>query len=226
VQAAPRLVVRGLDCIKLSLTCLKADQSMSRPNAATRTDARSKTGTYSYDELSCVTSIAYTDLTTSFTYDTGTNGKGHLTGASDANHSLSFTYDAQGRVTGKSQTVGSVTKSVSYGYANGNLTSLVTPSGQTIGYGYTEGRISSITLNGGTTILDQVLYEPFGPVSGWRWGNATYAVRVYDTDARQRRSTARAQAITATTTRSASPRSPIRWTARRAGPTATMRSIG
>ncbi len=154
----------------------------SAGNLATRTDARSKTGTYSYDALNRVTSIAYPDLITSFTYDAGTHGIGRLTGASDANHSLSFSYDAQGRVTGKSQTVGSVTESVGYGYTNGDLTSLVTPSGQTLTYGYSEGRITSITLNGSTTVLDQVLYEPFGPVSGWRWGNGTLAARVYDTD--------------------------------------------
>ena len=82
--------------------------------------------------LNRVTSIAYPDLTTSFTYDAGTNGAGRLTGASDANHSLSWTYDAQGRASGKSQTVGAITKSVGYGYTNGNLTSLTTPSGQTI----------------------------------------------------------------------------------------------
>ena len=38
-----------------------------------------------------------------FTYDAGTNGKGRLTGASDANHSMSWAYDTNGRVTGKSQ---------------------------------------------------------------------------------------------------------------------------
>ena len=151
-------------------------------NVVTRIDARSKTGTYSHDALNRVTSIAYPDLTTSFTYDSGTNGVGRLTGASDANHSLSFTYDAQGRVTGKSQTVGTLTKSVSYGYTNGNLTSITTPSGQAISYTYTQSRITGITLNGSTTILDQALYEPFGPVSGWRWGNGTFAARVYDLD--------------------------------------------
>ena len=151
-------------------------------NLATTTDARSKTGTYSYDALNRVTSIAYPDLTTTLTYDSGMNGTGRLTGASDANHSLSWTYDAQGRVTGKSQTVGAITKSVSYGYTNGNLTSLTTPSGQTISYGYSSGRIASVTLNGSTTILNQMLYEPFGPVSGWSWGNSTIAARVYDTD--------------------------------------------
>jgi RHS repeat-associated protein len=151
-------------------------------NLATRADARSKTGTYAYDALNRVTSIAYPDQTLVFAYDAGTYGKGHLTGASDANHSLAFTHDAQGRVTGKSQTVGTVTKSVGYGFTDGKLTSITTPSGQTITYGYADGRVSSLTLNGTTTILNQVLHDPFGPIAGWTWGNSTLAVRTYDAD--------------------------------------------
>ena len=27
-----------------------------------------------------------------------------------------------------------------------------------------------------------MLYQPFGPTSGWTWGNSTLAVREYDTD--------------------------------------------
>jgi RHS repeat-associated protein len=150
-------------------------------NLATRTDARNKTGTYTYDALNRLTSISYPDQITNFSYDSGTHGIGRLTGASDANHSLAWTYDALGRVTGKDQTVGSLTKSIGYGYGNGNLTSIVTPSGQMITYGYANGKISSIAVNG-TTFLSNVLYEPFGPVSGWTWSNGTIAARVYDLD--------------------------------------------
>ena len=107
---------------------------------------------------------------------------GRLTGASDANHSLSWTYDAHGRVISKSQAVGALTKSVGYGYTDGNLSTLITPSGQTITYGYTAGKVSSVTLNSTTTILNQVLYEPFGPVRGWTWGNSTLTTRTHDLD--------------------------------------------
>ena len=80
-------------------------------NLMTSTDARSAITTYTLDALNRVTSAAYkigstTDQTITFTYDAGTNGKGRLTGASDANHSMSWVYDAQGRVTSKGQTVG------------------------------------------------------------------------------------------------------------------------
>lgn len=78
-------------------------------NLQTTTDARGAVGTYTYDALNRVSKIAYTDQTIQFTYDVGTNGKGRLTGASDANHSMSWSYDTLGRVTGKGQTVATAT---------------------------------------------------------------------------------------------------------------------
>jgi RHS repeat-associated protein len=150
-------------------------------NLKTATDARSAVATYAYDALNRVTQVAYSDQTINFTYDAGTNGKGRLTGASDTSHTLSWTYDALGRVTGKGQTLGSVTKSVGYGYTNGDQTSLVTPSGQTITYGYTNHRMTSVAVNG-TTVLSGVTYDPFGPANAWTWGNSTTASRTYDSD--------------------------------------------
>ena len=134
-----------------------------------------------YDALNRVTQQAYTDQVINFTYDAGTNGKGRLTGASDANHALSWTYDAQGRVTGKAQTVGSVTKGVGYAYSNGDLTSLITPSGQTITYGYTNHRITSVKVNT-TTLISGVTYDPFGPATGWTWSDAAVTSRTFDLD--------------------------------------------
>ena len=153
----------------------------SAGNLFTSTDARGAVGTYTYDALNRVTQIAYSDQTINYTYDAGTNGIGRLTGASDANHSMSWTYDALGRVTGKSQTVASITRSVGYGYSNGDMVSMVTPSGQTITYGYTNHRITSIKVNG-TTLLSGVTYNPFGPATGWTWGNGTTVSRSFDED--------------------------------------------
>jgi RHS repeat-associated protein len=150
-------------------------------NLKTATDARSAVATYAYDAMNRVTQVAYADQTINFTYDSGTNGVGRLTGASDANHSMSWTYDTLGRVTGKGQTIGTVTKSVGYAYTNGDLASLVTPSGQTIVYSYTNHRITSITVNG-TTLLSSATYDPFGPATGWSWGNSTASTRSFDKD--------------------------------------------
>jgi RHS repeat-associated protein len=160
-------------------------------NLDTSTDARGAVADYAYDALNRVTSVSHTlasvtDQTISYTYDGGSNQTGHLTGASDANHSLSWTYDAQGRVTGKGQTVSSITKSIGYGYnADGQLASIVLPSGKTITYGYNaNNQVSSVTLNGSpnVTILSNITYDPFGPITGWTWGNSTTASRVFDAD--------------------------------------------
>jgi RHS repeat-associated protein len=160
-------------------------------NLDTSTDARGAIADYAYDALNRVASVSYTlggvtDQTISYTYDTGTNQKGHLTAASDANHSLSWTYDTQGRVTGKGQTVSAITKSIGYGYnPDGQLASMVLPSGKTITYGYNaNNQVTSVTLNGSpaVTILNNITYDPFGPITGWTWGNATTASRVFDTD--------------------------------------------
>lgn len=156
-------------------------------NLATSTDARGAIATYSYDTVNRVASIAYslsrtTDQTLSFTYDQGTDGIGHLTGASDANHSMTFGYDALGEMTGMSQTVGGVTRAISYGYTNGDLTSVTTPSGQTVTYGYNANhQVTSIAVNG-TTVLSNVSYEPFGPVDGWTWGNSATFSRAFNGD--------------------------------------------
>jgi RHS repeat-associated protein len=156
-------------------------------NLSTSTDARGAISTYTYDALNRVTAIAYSlggtaDQTIALTYDSGTNGIGRLAGASDANHSLSWSYDALGRVISRSQTVVGVTRTVGYGYTAGDLTSVTTPSGQTVTYGYNGNhQITSIAVNG-STLLNGVTYEPFGAVSGWNWGNGTTVVRTYDED--------------------------------------------
>ena len=159
----------------------------SAGNLSTATDARGAVATYGYDALNRVTSIAYslsgtTDQTLAFTYDQGTDGIGHLTSASDANHSMSFSYDALGEMTGVSQVVGGVTRSTTYGYTSGNLLSIITPSGQSVTYGYNANhQVTSIAVNG-TTVLSNVSYEPFGPIDGWTWGNGAAFSRSFSGD--------------------------------------------
>jgi RHS repeat-associated protein len=157
-------------------------------NLYTASDARGATSTSSYDALNRVTSVAYalngvTDQTISYTYDVGGGyGKGRLTGAADANHSVGYMYDALGRVTSKTQTTGPIALTVGYTYTNGDLTTLTTPSGKAITYGYNSNhQVVSVTV-GSITVLTGATYEPFGGVNGWTWGNGTATVRAYNTD--------------------------------------------
>ena len=156
-------------------------------NELTSTDARGAIAAYTYDLLNRVTSVTFansgvTDQTISFTYDAGTNGKGRLTSASDANHSMSWNYDALGRVTGKGITVGAVNLSVGYGYAGGDRVALVTPSGQAVVYGYNGNhQVVGVAVNG-TTVLSGITYEPFGAVNGWTWGDGSTTSRTFNGD--------------------------------------------
>lgn len=55
-------------------------------------------------------------------------------------------------------------------------------------YTYENRRPSSISVNGRPIVTD-VIYEPFGPVGGWQWGNSTQArpnihLRLFDRDYR------------------------------------------
>lgn len=160
-------------------------------NLKTVLDARGNTATYTFDDAMRLTKIAYGDQTFNYGYDTGTDGIGRLTSASGPSHSMSWAYDFDGRVTGKGQITGTVTQSVGYGYGNtsttyGDLITIVTPSGQTITYGYTNHRITSIAVTpvrgSPTTVLSGVTYDPFGPATGWTWGNTTAESRAYDED--------------------------------------------
>jgi RHS repeat-associated protein len=157
-------------------------------NLSVATDARGATSNYSYDAANRVTQIVYknssgvTDQTIVFGYDSGTNGKGHLTSASDANHSLSWSYDTHGRVTGKGLVVGTFNKSIGYGYTNADLTAIVTPSGQSVTYGYNANhQVTSVAVNG-TSVISAATYEPFGGVNGWTWGNSTTVSRSFNGD--------------------------------------------
>lgn len=157
-------------------------------NLATATDARGAVATYGYDALNRVISVAYslagtTDQMLFFTYDQGANGVGHLTGASDANHSMSFGYDSAGEMTSLSQEVNiiAIRETVSYVYTNGDLSSLTTPSGQSITYSYDTGNhVNGISVNG-IPVVSSVAYEPFGPVQGWNWGNGSTGTTVTHT---------------------------------------------
>src|SRR5262249_14207076 len=132
---------------------------------ATKKDARNQQASYSYDALNRTTKIVYSDQTISYAYDTCANGKGRLCSISDASGTTSYTYDFWGRITSKNYAPGGhgPDLKVSYGYnAVGQRNTITTPSGQAIGTAYANNRASGVMVNT-TTLLNQVIYEPFGP---------------------------------------------------------------
>jgi RHS repeat-associated protein len=169
-------------------------------NVFTRTDARGASvslGTYTYDALNRVTQIAYPDHTITYGYDSCSHGLGRLCTMGTAGNTTSYSYDTQGRVTMKAQTVvmnhgqGQQRREVHYTYTDGLLTRRrVLPKGIDVYYDHdAAGRVSTIQvklddLSPTETVLSDVVYDADGQVRGWTWGNGSLAVREYDDDGR------------------------------------------
>ncbi len=162
-------------------------------NLQTRLHARGITATYTSDALRRVTRVVYTKpgvptLTHTFEYDGSpagaANAKGRLTRVTDAAATTTWTYNGQGRVATKTQTIGTLVHTVRYDYNGaGQLAQLTTPSGQRIAYTYSNNRISGISGNG-AVILGGAYTTPFGPVGAWQWGNGASTFRTFDRDGR------------------------------------------
>ena len=166
-------------------------------NILTRKDAKNQTTTYTYDVLNRITSIQYHDgQMVSYRYDAGTNAKGRLTQISDANGSISYTYDARGRILSETRTMTvnstpatSLTVTTSYQYdALGRLSQLTYPNGRRLTYTRDSlGRITQIDTNKdgvSATILSQVVYRPFGGVQSYLNSAGQTYTRGFDIDGR------------------------------------------
>lgn len=171
-------------------------------NLRTRTDAKGQLASYSYDALNRVTGISYTGgtapaQTINYSYDQGGNGIGHLTRIVDGTGTTAYSYDQHGRLIAETRqpaTAPSTSYTTAYRYdVQGRLKGITYPSGRTVGYTFDGmGRISRITSghNGATaTIASHILYEPFGGVHSFTYGDGTTApvqtyVRQRDGDGR------------------------------------------
>jgi len=151
----------------------------------TKNDARLvNLASYTYDDLGRVISESYQGGgSVTYTYDQGTYGKGRLTSVFGVT-STSFTYEAHGRVTQKTQVLGTVSRTVGYHYdAYGRLDQLTYPSGMIVVFGYTNGKITSINA-AGQSVLTGAIYSPFGAIKNWTWGNGQAYARTIDLDGR------------------------------------------
>jgi RHS repeat-associated protein len=163
-------------------------------NLKTSVDARGVTANHTYDALNRVSAVSYTGGSSiGYTWDAPcANGKGRLCSATRTGAPVDATsgwsYDAKGRVTQRTESVGAVTLTTQYAYeaTTGRLASMSYPGGATLTYGYdANGRVTSIaTSPGGATLLSGVTYHPFGRVKGWTWGNGSLYERTFDQDGR------------------------------------------
>jgi len=154
-------------------------------NLLNTTDARGQIVNYSYDALNRVSQIIYADKPPiTFSYDQGSNGTGHLTQMTDESGTTRWSYNLQGKVTGKSFNTGSLTLVTQYGYnTNGQLIALTYPSGKVVRLTYSNGQISAVDANR-SPLLSNIHYQPFGPAQDWMFGNGVKTSRSFGLDGR------------------------------------------
>ena len=159
-------------------------------NLLTQTDARGQLTTYTYDVLNRVTSVSYADgQSVTYTYDQGANAIGRLKSIQDSAGTIAYAYDQHGRVISETRTILAVNYVTSYGYDSaGRLAQVTYPSGRVIHYTLDSlGRINALNSTMAATtdgILNNVAYQPFGPVKSFAFGNGANYQRAFDQDGR------------------------------------------
>ena len=169
---------------------------------ATKKDANDPVAhRYTYDALGRPTAIFYTaagPADVEYDYDTvnaectagQTFALGRLTASRTEGNELKYCYDRFGQVVRKVQIVAGRSFTLKYAYTiGGHLYTVTYPDGTTVDYARdTQARIKEIGVrpNGGTrtVLLNNATYDPFGPVTGWTYGNGRALSRTYDLDYR------------------------------------------
>ncbi len=164
-------------------------------NPTQRIDGAGTVTNNTYDALDRILATSYpggSAENVAYTYNSGTNGIGHLTSLSDAAGGLTLAYDRRGNVTQTARTHGSAVLTTGYTYDPASrVASIAYPSGLTVTYGRDAmGRVvsvgaanSSIGL-ASTQVAYGLVYQPFGPPSSLAYGNGVFEARSYDLDYR------------------------------------------
>jgi YD repeat-containing protein len=147
-------------------------------NLITQADARPCMTTQSYDSLNRLTGKTYSGTgcsttTVTYTYDAGTNGKGHRTGMTDGSGSTSWTYDSRGRMTQEIKVIGGSgggTFKTLWSYNSADLVSSMTyPSnaggstGEVVNFTYLKQMLVD-TVIGTNTYVNNTNYDAAGRV--------------------------------------------------------------
>jgi len=164
-------------------------------NRTRQTDARNVESNYAYDGLSRLTGITYPNsaLNVSYVYDTAQSLcptdeaflVGRLSRMTDGSGHTTYCYNRFGDLTRKVQYVFGRNLELRWIYlANGRLQKMVYPGGAEVDYLYdTQGRVAEIGVNQGAgrqVLLHGAVYDPFGPVSQWLYGNGRLMTRTHN----------------------------------------------
>jgi YD repeat-containing protein len=144
-------------------------------------------------------SFADTTLNVTYHYDEfpatacsnlGTYPFGRLTSVVENGVTTTYCYGDRGNVVRKTQVQSSGADTTNYSYTlAGRLSQVTYPSGAVVRYGRNAlGQITSVTVTpsggAGQTVVNNVTYLPFGPVSSYTLGNGQAISRNYDANYR------------------------------------------
>ncbi len=166
-------------------------------NRVSQTDARAQVTYYRYDALNRLTEVVTVGKpqeNIKYTYDETTGGNygvGRLTKIVDQSGTTEYKYDHRGNVIEKTSTVMGQVFSTSYEYDLADrITKIVLPGHRVVEYTRdTDGRIIDVKwavsdVAARTDVIHTVSYKPFGPVSGYTFGNGIARSISYDNDYR------------------------------------------
>jgi len=116
-------------------------------------------------------------------------GVGRLTSVADAAGTLARTFDERGNILSETRTIGSAVLVTGHTYdAAGRVATITYPSGVAVSYiRDVMGRIIAVTLKShgtSSTVVSNISYEPFGPITSLSFGNGVVETQGYDGDYR------------------------------------------
>ena len=165
-------------------------------NVTTKEDASIHYTSATYDALDRPLTRTYpadSSLNVAFTYDQTGHGKGigHLTSLTDQAGSLSRSYEERGLLTSNARTISGTTYTTGYTYESaGRLASITYPTAAwVVKYARdAAGQVTSVTdtqpSHSPVNLATSITHMPFGPVSGFTYGNSVTDTRTYDLDYR------------------------------------------
>lgn len=146
---------------------------------------------YGYDDLGRRTTVTAGGMLHSFVYDTCSYGLGLLCRVVDPKGTLDYAYTPHGWLASQKQVIGGSTGwDQTFTYDGlGRVTGVAYPNSVSVGYSYAYGRLDKMTATfGGSTktVVSDLTYQPFGPLTGLTYGNGLKRNYNVDTDGRIR----------------------------------------